>query len=253
VAPFWGELRYGRELARLIAGQALGGTPLRARRADAPPVLLIPGFMAGDSSLAVLRSWLWRRGHHVAMSGLRVNAGCAEQIVSRLQEQLWALACEREQSVVVIGQSRGGALARALAVREPEHVSALVMLGSPVCDPLAVSPRVMSTVRLMARLGDLGVSRVFSSSCAEGDCCKAFWEDMSAPLAPHIDAVSVFSRSDGIVDWQACLDPHSRNVEVDSSHCGMSVHPDVYALLEATLTGDEHDRPARAMELAWSG
>jgi pimeloyl-ACP methyl ester carboxylesterase len=241
----WGELRFGGELARLIAGQALGGTPLRARRRDAPPVLLIPGFMAGDSSLTVMRSWLWRRGHQVTMSGLRVNAGCAEQIVSRLQEQLSALACEREERVVVIGQSRGGALARSLAVREPEHVRTLVMLGSPVCDPLAVSPRVMSTVRLVARLGDLGISRVFSSSCADGDCCKAFWEDMTAPLSPDIDAVSVYSRSDGIVDWQACLDPYARNVEVHSSHCGMSVNPAVYEVLKETLT---HSR-----EVAWSG
>jgi pimeloyl-ACP methyl ester carboxylesterase len=179
------------------------------------------------------------------MSGLRLNAGCAEQIVSRLQEQLWALACEREQPVVVIGQSRGGALARSLAVREPEHVKALAMLGSPVCDPLAVSPRVLRTVRLMARLGDLGISRVFSTSCAEGNCCETFWEDMSAPLAPHVEAVSVFSRSDGIVDWQACLDPYARNVEVDSSHCGMSVHPDVYEVLAGML--------APSQEVAWSG
>ncbi|MHB8531096.1 MAG: alpha/beta fold hydrolase [Solirubrobacteraceae bacterium] len=245
VAPIWGELRYGRELARLIAGQALGN-PLRARRdRDAPPVLLIPGFMAGDSSLAVLRSWLWRRGHQVSMSGLRLNAGCAEQIVGRLQEQLRAIACEREEPVVIVGQSRGGALARSLAVREPEHVSALVMLGSPVRDPLAVSPRVLRTVRMMAALGDLGMRRVFSSGCADGRCCERFWADMDAPLADHIEAVSVFSRSDGIVDWHACLDPHARSVEVDSSHCGMSVHPAVYRALEQLL-----DRPR---EFAWNG
>jgi pimeloyl-ACP methyl ester carboxylesterase len=201
--------------------------------------------MAGDSSLTVLRSWLWRRGHPVAMSGLRVNAGCAEQIVSRLQEQLWRLAAEREQPVVLIGQSRGGALARSLAVREPENVSALVMLGSPVCDPLAVSPRVLRTVRLMARLGDLGMRRVFSTDCADGACCEAFWADMAAPLAAHIQAVSVFSCSDGIVDWQACLDPHARNVEVDSSHCGMSVHPAVYRVLEELLDSSP--------EAVWSG
>jgi triacylglycerol lipase len=245
VAPLWGELRYGQELARLIAGQALAGGPLRARRRDAPPVLLIPGFMAGDSSLAILRSWLRRRGHPVAMSGLRVNAGCAEQIVSRLQEQLWSLAAQREEPVILIGQSRGGALARSLAVREPENVSALVMLGSPVCDPLAVSPRVLRTVRLMARLGDMGMRRVFSTGCAEGPCCEKFWEDMTAPLAQHIEAVSVYSCSDGVVDWQACLDPYARNVEVDSSHCGMSVHPAVYRVLEELLDSSP--------EAVWSG
>jgi len=245
VAPLLGELRYGGELAWLLAGHALSGRALRRPRADAQPVMLIPGFMAGDSSLAIMRSWLRGRGHSVAMSGLRVNAGCAEEIVSRLQVKVRQVAEDRGEPVVVVGQSRGGALARSLAVREPDHVCALVMLGSPVADPLAVSPQVLRTVRLMAMLGDLGVRRVFSKSCAEGECCERFWDDMEAPLPVHMEAVSIFSRSDGIVDWHACLDPHARNIEVSSSHCGMSVHRAVYRVLEELLE--------RSREAAWSG
>jgi triacylglycerol lipase len=237
-APLWGELRYGGELARLLAAGAIAGEPLRARRHEAAqPVMLIPGFMAGDSSLTLMRAWLRRRGHAVASSGMRLNAGCAERIVSRLQEQLAGFASRCGEPVVLIGQSRGGALARSLAVREPENVAALVMLGSPVADPLAVSPQVLRTVRLMARLGDLGISSVFSSECAEGECCERFWDDMTAPLPEHVEAISVFSRSDGIVDWHACLDPHARTVEVRSSHCGMSVHPAVYRVLDELLSG----------------
>lgn len=236
-APLWGELRYGGELARLIADQALSVLPLRRRRKLGPPVLLIPGFMAGDSSLAVMRTWLRRRGHPVSMSGLRLNAGCAERIVGRLQEQVRSFAARCEEPVVLVGQSRGGALARSLAVRESDSVTGLVMLGSPVRDPLAVSPQVLATVRLMAALGDLGVPRLFSSSCAEGPCCEGFWDDLAAPLPRHVEAVSVFSRSDGIVDWHSCLDPHCRHVEVRSSHCGMSVHPSVYRLLSELLDG----------------
>jgi len=237
VAPVWGELRYGSELARLLADQALSVLPRLRRRTLGPPVLLIPGFMAGDSSLAVMRAWLRRRGHPVSMSGLRLNAGCAEEIVSRLQQQLRGFAERSEEPVVLVGQSRGGALARSLAVREPESVCGLVMLGSPVRDPLAVSRQVMATVKLMARLGDIGVPRLFSSDCAEGECCESFWGDLEAPLPRGVEAVSVFSRSDGIVDWHACLDPHCRQVEVRSSHCGMSVHPSVYRLLTEILDG----------------
>jgi pimeloyl-ACP methyl ester carboxylesterase len=244
VAPLWGELRYGGELARLLAGQALSGELiLRRRRAD-QPVMLIPGFMAGDSSLTVMRSWLRRGGHEVLMSGMRINAGCAERIVSRMQEQLVAFAEIHGQPVVLIGQSRGGTLARSLAVREPHSVAGLVMLGSPVVDPFAVSPRVLRTVKLMAKLGDLGLSGVFSSDCADGGCCEAFWRDMAAPLAEHIDAIAVFSRSDGIVDWRSCLDPCARHVEVRSSHCGMSVHPAVYGVLDELF---------REGEPAWNG
>jgi pimeloyl-ACP methyl ester carboxylesterase len=249
-APLWGELRYGGELARLLAGGVLSGElGLRRRRIQRRPVMLIPGFMAGDSSLAVMRAWLRRNGHPVSMSGLRLNAGCAEEIVSRLQEQLWRFAHRHDEPVVVIGQSRGGALARSLAVREPENVSALVMLGSPVADPLAVAPQVLRTVRFMARLGDIGLPRVFSSGCADGDCCEGFWGDLDAPLEDHIDAVSIYSRTDGIVDWNACIDQHARNIEISSSHCGMSVHPGVYRVLGELLSA----RAGMQKEPVWNG
>jgi pimeloyl-ACP methyl ester carboxylesterase len=131
---------------------------------------------------------------------------------------------------VLVGQSRGGALARVLAVRNPAIVSGVVMLGSPVHDPLAVAPSVLQTVRLLARLGDLGLPGIFSTSCRDGPCCAAFREDLEAPLPAGLRATAVHSRSDGIVDWRACLDPHA-----DSSHCGMSVHPAVYRALDAVL------------------
>jgi len=240
-APLWGELRYSGELMRLLADPELRAS---RRRSDAQPVLLIPGFMAGDGSLALLRLWLRRRGHRVAMSGMRANVDCAARSVARLQEQLRSFAAGCGSPVVLIGQSRGGALARSLAVREPELVSALVMLGSPVRDPLAVSAPVLRTVRWVARLGDLGLPGLLSSTCRDGACCAGFREDMSAPLAPELHAIAVHSRSDAIVDWRACLDPHAEPVEVDSSHCGMSVHPAVYRKLVGLL--DETG------EVAWS-
>ena len=96
------------------------------------------------------------------MSGIRANVDCAARIVSRLEPRLQALAADTGQPVFLIGQSRGGTLARSLAVRNPEIVSGLVMLGSPVCDPLAVSAPVLRTVRWMAWLGDRGLPGVFS-------------------------------------------------------------------------------------------
>jgi pimeloyl-ACP methyl ester carboxylesterase len=234
VAPLWGELRYSQELLRLLADRELRSV---RRRDDAAPVFLIPGFMAGDSSLAMLKAWLVRRGHPVSSSGMRVNADCAERCVTRLQDGLSAFASDCGRGVVVIGQSRGGALARVLAVRNPAMVSSVVMLGSPVCDPLAVAAPVLQTVRWMARLGDLGLPGVFSSSCKDGACCAAFRSDLGAALPRGVQAFAFHSRSDGIVDWRACLDPYAHAVEVDSSHCGMSVHPAVYRVLDDLFDG----------------
>jgi hypothetical protein len=47
--------------------------------------------------------------------------------------------------------------------------------------------------------------------------------------------INMDSRSDGIVDWRACLDPQAEQIEVDSSHCGMSVNLDVFRVLERVL------------------
>jgi pimeloyl-ACP methyl ester carboxylesterase len=232
VAPLWGELRYGRELARLMSSRLFHAVE---RRDDAPGVLLIPGFMAGDPSLSVLRQWLRRRGHRVRMSGIRTNVGCAEAIVSNLEQRLEEFVERTGEPVFLIGQSRGGALARALAVRHSDSVAGLVMLGSPVADSLAVSTHVLRTVRWVAALGDAGVPGVFTSTCKDGACCADFRAELAAPIPAPIRATAVYSRSDGIVDWRACVDPLADAVEVSSSHCGMSVNLDVYEVLDRVL------------------
>jgi triacylglycerol lipase len=168
-------------------------------------------------------------------AGIRINVDCAERAAGGLQKRLQTLAERTEQPVVVIGQSRGGELARVLAVRNPELVSTLVMLGSPVVRPLSVRPGVLRAVRSVAFLGDMGVPGVFSTRCRDGECCAEFWRDLERPLPGSTDAVAVYSRTDGVVDWEACLDPCARHIEVESSHSGMSVNREVYAVMAEVL------------------
>jgi triacylglycerol lipase len=231
-----GELRYGLELARLTADREF----VRPRRQpNAPPVLLVPGFMAGDRSLSVLRGWLGRRGSPTAGSGIRFNVDCGERAAVRVEMRLRRLVDRTGRPAVIVGQSRGGELARVVTVRNPELVSAVVMLGSPVRSRLDVGPAVLGAVRSVARLGDLGIPGVFSSRCAEGECCAAYRRDLGRRLPETVQAVAVYSRTDGIVSWQACLDPDARHVEVESSHTGMSVNRAVYRVLAEILEAQE--------------
>ena len=232
VLPLHGELRYGLELARLATDRAF---VLPEHRSDAPPVLLVPGFMAGDPSLAVMRGWLMRRGSRTATAGIRFNVDCGERVTGRIEERLGRLAEQAGRRVVIIGQSRGGELARVVAVRNPDLVSTVVMLGSPVLAPLRVGPGVMSAVRSVARLGDMGMPGMFSSRCGDGECCAAYRTDLASALRDDVRAVAVYSRTDGIVSWEACLDPQARHVEVSSSHTGMSVNRNVYRVLSEVL------------------
>ncbi|MBV9311337.1 MAG: hypothetical protein JOZ73_10920 [Solirubrobacterales bacterium] len=234
-----GELRCGWELARLAADPQF----LRPRRrTNAPPVLLVPGFMAGDQSLAVLRGWLRRRGSTTASAGMWLNIDCAERAVRAIEIRLRRLAEQFDKRVAIIGQSRGGELARAVAVRNPGTVETLVMLGSPVLDPLSVGPAVLRAVRSVARLGDLGISGLFSTKCADGPCCAAFREDLMAPIPEEVRTLAVYSRSDGIVSWRACLDPWAEHVEVASSHIGMSCNREVFGAISEILDENEEER-----------
>ncbi|MBV9416944.1 MAG: alpha/beta fold hydrolase [Solirubrobacterales bacterium] len=235
-APLQHELRFWPELGRLLTdplywppSQTHGQE--RVRR----PALLIPGFLAGDASLTVLAGWLRRRGHAVRTSGIRLNVGCSGRDLERLDTVLEAFG----EPVVLIGQSRGGILARALAARHPDAVAALVTLGAPVLDPLAVSPHVLRTVRSVAFLGDLGVRGLFSTECRDGACCSEFRSLLRKPLSPGAPALAVYSRTDAIVDWHACLDPHAESFEIDGSHCGMAVNAQVYCELERVLARSE--------------
>jgi pimeloyl-ACP methyl ester carboxylesterase len=222
------ELRFWPEMARLFTDRRFWSPE---HGVDRRPVLLIPGFLAGDASLTVLAGWLRRRGHAVGTSGFRLNIGCSGRDLERLDAVLAAFG----EPVVLIGQSRGGILARALAARHPEAIAALLTLGSPVLDPLAVSPHVLRTVRSLAFLGDLGVRGLFSTECRDGECCSEFRTLLRAPLPAGAPALSLYSRTDAIVDWRACLDPDAECVEIDGSHCGMAVNTEVYRELERLL------------------
>ncbi len=125
---------------------------------------------------------------------------------------------------MIVGQSRGGNIAKVLGCERPELVCGVVGLGSPQLDPLAVHPLVRLQVQAVSRLGSLGAPGLFKRSCLDGECCAAFWEQLAAPMPRGVGLVSVYSKSDGVVDWRSCLDPHADSlVEIGASHCGMAV------------------------------
>src|SRR5262249_8869633 len=57
------------------------------------------------------------------------------------------------------------------------------------------------------------------------------------PLPMPVPVTAFYSRRDSIVRHPAALAPdrHARNIEVDSSHIGMAVHPEVYRRLGPLL------------------
>ena len=125
----WRETRIGLEAAALRRSPVFRGLGLAP--GDRRPVLLIPGFMAGDASLGTMSQWLRRAGYCTHRTGIRANLDCSEEACKRLEARLEHMAERHDERVVIIGQSRGGVFARALGARRPDLVSAIVTLGSP--------------------------------------------------------------------------------------------------------------------------
>lgn len=199
--------------------------PQRPRGLD--PVVLVPGFMAGDSTLGAMSLSLRRAGWRTYRSHTHVNVGCTRQAADRLEARLEAIAERRGRKVAVVGHSLGGMLARGVAARRPDLVQGIVALGSPVLAPGAVHRLLAWDARVLTRLHTAGLRRVMGPDCFGGECARASWEDGRRELDPGVPFTAIYSRRDGIVDWRACLDPVAVHVEVRSSHCGMAVDPTV--------------------------
>jgi triacylglycerol lipase len=249
--PLWREVRVGLEAATLVRDPVFAGEGVVDGRGQ--PVLLIPGFLTGDDSLGLMTRWLRRTGHYTRKAGMRANVGCSGKTLERLEIRLEELVEQEGRRAAVIGQSRGGTFARVLAGRRPDLVSGIVTLGTPQIDPLAVHPLVRLNLLALGALGTLGAPGLFRRACLEGECCAEFWEQYAQPLPRGTGYVSVYSRTDGIVDWRACLDPAAEHVEVRASHIGMAVNAEAYRAIAEALDAfrrrDARRRPARRTQL----
>jgi triacylglycerol lipase len=234
VPPLWRESRVAVEAAHLFRSAVWRGEGVAP--GGGRPVLLVPGFLAGDGSLGTLARWLGANGYRTWRSGIRANVNCSEEACGRLEERLQALADRTGQPVAMIGQSRGGVLAKAVAARRPELVSGLVTLAAPTVSMLRVHPLVLLPVGLVGALGTGRVPGLFSMRCVRGTCCVPFHATLNGPFPAGVPFVAIYSRTDGIVDWRACLDrAATEHVEITASHCGMAVNTAAYEQIARAL------------------
>ncbi len=244
--PAAGTVRCAVHRARAIGrsvGPAIGlGVPRLVRHpvwTSAHPagrgvgVVVVPGFAGTDASMVVLRRWLTRLGHRPIGARLRLNIGCTSELVERLERRIETHVLATGGPVVLLGHSRGGWLCRLVAVRRPELVRGVVMLGSPVLNPLDAQGWVMIALRMVVGLADRGVRGLLASDCLDGRCRERTERALAAPLS--VPALAIYSRDDGVVGWQSCQDPAAEWVEVDSSHNGYGTDPAVYTAVAARL------------------
>jgi triacylglycerol lipase len=199
------------------------------------PVILVPGFMAGDATLRAMSRTLRRRGFRTYRSHIHANVGCTLVAAAELEARIEAIAIKRGSRVRIVGHSLGGLLARGLAVRRPDLIAGIVTMGSPMLAPGAHHVLLTAGVDALVRLSRAGVPGLMAEECVAGSCARQSFDESREPLRRDVSFTAVYSRRDGIVDWRACVDPTAHAVEVTSSHVGMAIDPRVMNVVTDAL------------------
>ena len=200
-------LEWPRALAEASTLPAAWPLLANAARGDGHPVLVLPGYLAGDASTAPLRRYLAALGYRPHRWRLGQNVGLADGVGGRLLARLEALAERHGRALSLVGWSLGGVYARELAKLAPGRVRQVVTLGSPFG---------------MERHADGGWLRamVFGGRSA----------DVAGRIAdpPPVPVTAIVSRSDAIAGHHHCREaasPRAENLEVVGSHLGLGVNP----------------------------
>lgn len=221
--PLWallGEGFSGLEGLRL-AGQ---WRQLTALAGGSGTVLLCPGWQTPEISMLPLERFLRQLGYDARPWGIGRNDGHVAELIPRLADRAAEEAARADGPVVLLGWSLGGYIAREAARELPEVVRRVITLGSPV-------------------VGGPKYTHVAPFYRLQGEDLDAIEEEVerraAKPLAVPVHAL--YSRLDGIVSWEACVDHRealTENVEVRTTHFGFGVSPDVYRIVADRLARD---------------
>jgi pimeloyl-ACP methyl ester carboxylesterase len=242
---WWGrhlhEMRWQAELARLLVDPVYQGRGVP--RGDGRPVVLVPGFLAGDASLAVMAEWLERLGYRAHGSGMVCNVDCSNRALQRLEARVERVVERAGRPAAIIGHSRGGHFAKALASRRPDLVCSVVSMGAGLDTPFDISVPTQQAVRLVRAVHARTSDRHERHGCMTIECRCDFARDYAADFPGDVPLTSIYSRGDGVVWWEACVVPYARCVEVSGSHVGLAFNRKVYRAVAEALADCQASAP----------
>jgi pimeloyl-ACP methyl ester carboxylesterase len=238
---WWGrplaEMRWALELSRLLVDPVFAGRDIP--HGDGRPVVLMPGFLAGDQTLAVIATWLHRIGYRPRLCGFIANTTCSDRATDRVERRLESIVERHGRRAALVGHSRGGHYARALAARRPDLVSHAICVGADLHGMFGASTPTLKAVAAVRAVGQR-TGRTSSLECLTTSCQCRFARDYSAPFpADAVCLTSIYSKGDGVVHWQTQLVPYADCVEVTGSHVGLIFNRKCYRAIALALATPE--------------
>jgi len=194
-------------------------------RGDGHAVVIFPGLASDHVALAPLKTLCNDLGYAAFDWGRGLNAGPQGDIdnwLDALADDVSVMTRSHGKPISLLGWSLGGIYAREVAKRLPNRARQVITIGTP----FAGSPE-HTHARWVYRLVN-GNKPPFSEALARR---------LGTP--PGVPTTSIFSRSDGIVAWQACVQAGSErqceNIEVKGSHCGLGWNKQVFQVVADRL------------------
>jgi pimeloyl-ACP methyl ester carboxylesterase len=236
---WWGrhvsEFRWTAELAVLTLDPVFYG--LGVPHGNGKPVLLIPGFLAADASLSVMGGWLFRLGYKPRFSGISLaNVDCSDRAVDRLEKRLENVVRTNGRKAAIVGHSRGGHFAKALASRRPDLVDTVVSMGAGLDTPFDISVPTKAMVGGVRAVLHRVSEQAREKGCLTDTCDCPFTRDYSARFPTDKVAItSIYSWGDGVVWPPACIVDYATNVRVPGSHVGLAFNRHAYKVIARTL------------------
>jgi pimeloyl-ACP methyl ester carboxylesterase len=209
----------GEGLSVTVAPRLLLALPSLSRlpRGHGEPVMLLPGFGASDASNAALNALLRYLGYRVYGWGLGLNRGDVEALLPQVEARMRDIRDSTKTPVRLAGWSLGGVLAREVARDAPDLVDRIVTMGTPV-------------------VGGPKYTRVASAYRAAGVDVDGIEAKIEAryDVPIRVPVTAIYCRADGIVDWRACIDhrtPDIEHIEVKATHFSLGFDPKVLEIV----------------------
>jgi pimeloyl-ACP methyl ester carboxylesterase len=185
-------------------------------------IIVMPGFGADDLSTLPIRGYLSFLGHQVQGWNRGLNIKDVEETLNELVEDVEKQTRHAEAPIVIVGWSLGGYLAREVARDLPDRIEQVFTLGSPIIG----GPKYTQLAALYRAQG-IDVDGIEQAIIEREDTTE-----LTTPVT------AVYSKTDGIVAWQACIDKKSPNVEhieVKASHIGLGISADSFEIIGERL------------------
>ena len=221
------QLGAGTELLKLHTAKHLRP---QVERGSGQPVVVFPGFLTSDASTLLMRQHLKRLGYKAKGWKRGTNWGFVRAQQPAFVRRIKKLADKEGQPIHLIGWSLGGFLAREVARDCPDEVAQVISIAAPIVG----GPKYTIAARYY-RMAGICLDKIE----------KAVDERRADPIT--VPLTLIYSKSDGIVAWQACIDTqhdHAEHVEVNLSHAGMGVSGQVFSIVGERLARHSKNRSA---------